>query len=127
MKLATALNDIIPVQWEKVLLYSEVEEGAVTQFFYFLESSSNSYIQGGDIYEKYDVSRKEYIVFVSETSDIITDWHKDYSEKAGSSWTTMTFYLDSNGKFKADYGYEDLTKITLDERRSHWEKENLDA
>lgn len=124
-KLAEALNNIIPVEWEKIAFYAEVESDAVTQFFYFREKGNPTYIQGGDIYAKYNVSRKEYLIFVSEVSDLILKFNSEYSKKVNSKWNALTFILESTGKFKTEFSYEDLETKSQIKRREEWEEKYL--
>jgi len=124
-KLAEALNNIIPVEWDKIAYYAEVEPDVVGQFFYFREKGNPTYIQGGEICEKYNVNRKEYIIFVSEVYDLIQEFHSEYSEKANSKWNALTFVLESTGKFKTEFCYEDLESISETERRKEWKEKYL--
>lgn len=124
-KLAEALNNIIPVAWDKIVFYAEVEPDVVTQLFYFRETEKSAYIQGGDIYEKYNVSRKEYLIFVYEVSDLILEFNSEYSEKVDSKWASLTFMLESTGKFKTEFGYENLELKLETERHNEWKEKYL--
>lgn len=124
-KLAEVLNNIIPVDWDKIVFCAEIEPDVVTQLFYFKESGSDEFIQGGDIYEKYNVSRKEYLFFVSEVSDLMLEFSSEYAKQLESNWTSLTFILESTGKFKTEFGYENLELKPETERHIEWKAKYL--
>ncbi|OJU08951.1 MAG: hypothetical protein BGN88_07680 [Clostridiales bacterium 43-6] len=124
-KLAEALDNIIPVAWDTIIFYVEIEPDVVTHLFYFKESGNSNFTQGGDIYEKYNVSRKEYLLYVSEVSDLILEFNSEYSDQADSKWTSLTFLLESTGEFKTEFGYDNLELKSDTNRHNEWKEKYL--
>ena len=124
-QIANSVNNIIPVKWERIALYAEMGESSVMTFFYFYDCDKKSYIQGGDLYDNYSISRTDYRSFVVSLSKQIRALHDDILQNTGDDWTQMTFLLQKVGKFNVEFGYEDLNETTEMERRKVWKDKYL--
>lgn len=40
--------------------------------------------------------------------DVVADLHNEFANSGDAVWTNITFSLENAGKFKADFGYEDV-------------------
>ncbi|MEF2094273.1 immunity protein YezG family protein [Bacillus sp. CFBP9009] len=59
-KIAQTVNEMIPEEWSKVILYGEVTEGTGTAFFFYQSNITDKLIYSHDIPELHCISRIEY-------------------------------------------------------------------
>ncbi|MDQ7864190.1 DUF600 family protein [Peribacillus frigoritolerans] len=59
-KIAQTVNEMIPEEWSKVILYGEVNEGTGTVFFFYQSNINDKLIYSHDIPELHSISRIEY-------------------------------------------------------------------
>lgn len=124
-ELAERLNEIIPVNWDKIYLRSEVEAGAVELTYWFIDSSTKEVVQNFDMTTKYGIDRKiEKLAFI-EMTDIIEKIKDALNEEGNPTFSVFTFILDNEGRFKTKYDYINLEESTVLERREAWVKEYL--
>ncbi|MED3687909.1 antitoxin YezG family protein [Peribacillus butanolivorans] len=125
-KIAQTVNEIIPEEWTKVFLYGEIAEGTGTAFFYYRSNNKGKLIYSHDIPELYNISRLEYREVWRRLIKNLKELSEEFKKNNQEQWTNLTFTLESTGKFKVDYDYEDLSDADDHERRVIWEYTRLD-
>jgi uncharacterized protein (TIGR01741 family) len=117
-KIADALNDVIPENWDRVYMYAELVEDVSEVFFYYYPSGSNEFIYCLDIPKLFEVSENEYDSLMDKLTDELYKLWYEFKNNGQEQWTNLTFILESSGKFKIDYDYTDLSNASP--RKQHW-------
>jgi uncharacterized protein (TIGR01741 family) len=117
-KIADNLNQSIPEEWDKVYMYGEVNEHMQNAFFYYYPANSDKPIYNLDIPELFDVTEDEIDNLRYELLEILEELWNEFKNNGHEPWTNLTFILESNGRFKIDYDYTDLSEA--DPREQHW-------
>ncbi|QNK47032.1 DUF600 family protein [Brevibacterium sp. PAMC23299] len=125
LKIAQTVNGMIPEEWSKVILYGEVNEGTGTAFFFYQSIINDKLIYSHDIPELHSISRIEYRETWRRLIKVLKELLDEFKDNNQEQWTNLTFTLESTGKFKVDYDYEDLSDADDHERRVIWEYTRL--
>nr|WP_255711598.1 immunity protein YezG family protein [Pelosinus baikalensis] len=120
-KIAKALINIIPEDWEKIYLYAEIRDGYEKVFFYYYPKGSNSAIYSLDITDKYNIDKKQFDERENHLYDCFGELYKEFKTQGQEPWTNLTFILDSTGKMKLEYGYDDISQKSSVEKQDEWE------
>ena len=105
------LVPLLPSDWEKVHLYSQITEDAYEFFFYV-------YVDGKYI-QCFELNNEDAILDAfDELNNIMTP---DWQEK---KWSVCTFSLDNKGQVNVDYDYSELPDEILGYKEA-WEKKYL--
>lgn len=124
-EIATQLNEMIPEDWEKVLMYTEVSEGADTGYFYYYPEGAQSPICCFDIYNIFEIDEDTYDEMHDKLMEYFRELWEEFKNNKQEPWTNLTFTLDNTGKFKIDYDYTDLSEADNYEQRIIWEYKYL--
>lgn len=124
-KLANTINEIIPEEWSKVFLYGEIGEGTGTAFFFYSTHNNDQLIYSHDIPEIFSISRLEYRDMWRKLIKSLKELSEEFKNNNQNLWTNLTFTLESTGKYKIEYDYEDLSEADDHERRIIWEYNRL--
>ena len=124
-RIANALNDVIPEEWDKVYMYAQLVEDVSEVFFYYYPVGSNEFVYCLDIPELFEISENEYDKLMDKlTKELYTLWY-EFKNNGQEQWTNLTFILENNGKFKIDYDYTDLSDVDDSEMHLVWEYKYL--
>lgn len=82
-------------------------------------------IYSHDIPEIYSFNEEEYDKLWYQLLDELKLLSDEFKNNNQEQWTNLTFTLESTGKFKVDYDYEDLSDADDHERRVIWEYTRL--
>lgn len=124
-QIANMLNEIIPVEWSKILLYAEVEPGVVDIYYCFYERDCGTLVQYEEIKKKYKVDDTALSLKQLKLAKIVYSLNNEFSKINKNRWTSMTFILEYSGKFHIDFGYENLSDSNNLDRRKQWKKKYL--
>lgn len=124
-QIAQTIVEMIPEEWEKVYLYGEVLEGVQSTYFYYYPYESDQPIYSLDIPELFDVEEEEYDQLKGQLYDLLRDLWNESKRDGNEVWTNLTLILDSSGKFKLEYGYEDLSETDHFVRSMIWRYNKL--
>lgn len=108
--IAYEVNSIIPDEWDKVYIYAEESEGAETAWIYYIPVDKSSPVNIQPSQEIFNCFERLWHEFKNNNQEV---------------WTNLTFVLDSTGKFKIDFGYEDLSEADTYEIRVIWKYKYL--
>lgn len=107
-ELGLFLIEIMPVEWKKICLYAECEDGYNSFWGCFQESKTDLIVTTEFFYDRY----KHYAYTEHEIhralADFLFDLYDAYKKEFGKDkiWNTMTFIIYSNKKFEIDFGYD---------------------
>ncbi|MDD7793339.1 immunity protein YezG family protein [Clostridium sp. 'White wine YQ'] len=124
-EIAEKLDEIIPMKWDKIVMYAE-ELGTVNSAsFYFYTDDCNNINYSGDIPSKFGVSRETFKLLLRELREINRNLWQEFKNAGETAWSTFTLTLNSDGKFKVKFDYEINNEIGLLEREIRWAYDEL--
>lgn len=124
-KIAKKIVQMIPEEWTKVFIYGEILEDVQKGFFYYLNKDGNQPIYSYYIPKLFGVTKEKYREQREEFLNSLQELWEVFKRNDEPAWTSMTMILESTGKFKIDYDYEDLTEADDYERLILWKYKYL--
>ncbi|MRX72839.1 DUF600 family protein [Bacillus lacus] len=124
-KIVNTLVNIVPEEWEKIYLYAEFREGYKKVFFYYYTQFRAKPVYCLDITDLFNISVYAYDELENELYKYFTVLWEEFEIQEHEQWTNLTFIIDSTGKMKINYGYENLSEISSIEKQNYWEAEYL--
>ncbi|XLG13299.1 putative antitoxin YezG [Bacillus velezensis] len=79
-QIAEGINEIIPSEWEKVILYAEILDDSSEVFFYFNPPQSEDYIYSHNIPEHFHVSEDIYDELLLQLHDSFEELRDEFKE-----------------------------------------------
>lgn len=116
-QIAKTIVDMIPEIWEKVYLYGEVTEGVSQLYFFYYPTNNSSPVYFLNIPELFGISESVFDELKDQLFDYLEKLWNEFNKNDQEPWTNLTFILDSSGKFKIDFDYEDLSDKNPRNRR----------
>lgn len=124
-EIAERLDEIIPVDWDKIVMYAEeIGDVSSVSFYYYINNNTKVHYSG-DIPDEYNVSEDIFDSLIDELMKTNKCLWNEFKNAEESTWSSLTFYLDSNWKFKAKFGYERNAEIGHLEREIRWAYDEL--
>ncbi|KUP43632.1 antitoxin YezG family protein [Bacillus velezensis] len=126
-QIAEGINEIIPSEWEKVILYAEILDDSSEVFFYFNPPQSEDFIYSHNIPEHFHVSEEIYEELLFDLHDLFEELRDEFKENNQDIWTNLTLNLGISGEFSIDYNYEDVIQspYTISQRQTIWTYKNV--
>ncbi|MEC0406293.1 antitoxin YezG family protein [Bacillus velezensis] len=126
-KIAEQINEIIPSEWERVILYAEILDDSSEVFFYFNTPHSEDFIYSHNIPEHFHVSEEIYEGLLFDLHDLFEELRDEFKENNQDIWTNLTLNLAISGEFSIDYNYEDVIQspYTISQRQTIWTYKNV--
>lgn len=126
-EIAEIINEMIPVEWDKVWMYAEIVDDSSEVNFYFCNPDSEELIYGHNIPEKYSVSNSIYKELLLKLLHSFEDLKKEYVKSGFGDWSTAILKMEQPGKLSIEYGYEDIYSLGIDgdQRIAVWEYETF--
>lgn len=117
-KIVDALQEVLPDKWERIVFYVNYI-GDSYSIKYYVDLGNGEYI---DCFELDSISNIQLVRLFVRIDKIISK-ERDHLDKK-SKWNVMTMIVNSNGDFKADYDYSDITEnfVAYEEK---WKKHYL--
>jgi uncharacterized protein (TIGR01741 family) len=119
-QIGETIVEMIPEEWEKVYLYAEVSEGFSYVYFYYYPVNHSSPVYFLDIPEKFHISDTEFDEIKHQLFEEFVKLWDTFKKHDQEPWTNLTLYLDSSGKIKIHFDYEDLSDANPLHRRIIW-------
>lgn len=124
-QIGETIVEMIPEEWEKVYLYGEVAEGFCRAYFFYYPKNNKTPVYFHDIREKFNNHEDEFLRLKSQLFDLLVELWETFKKHDQEPWTNLTLFLDSSGKFKIDYDYEDLSDVNPLHQQIIWEYKHL--
>lgn len=118
-EIANKLNQLIPVEWKKIIMYNEELDDYSNTVFYFYTKEDNIH-HSRNIPEDFLVSENIFKGLLKELDKAIDDFRNEFKKENEKLWHTLTFTLNENWLFKVKFGYEIDKKIGTLEREIIW-------
>ncbi|XZI79737.1 immunity protein YezG family protein [Clostridium perfringens] len=119
-KIAEKLDEIIPVNWDKISMYAEEIGDVSSVSFYYYTDSCKKIHYSEDIPEEYNVNEEIYDLLTDELIAINKKLWLEFKNSGVPTWCSFTFNLDCNWKFKVKFNYERDNEIGRLEREIRW-------
>jgi hypothetical protein len=106
------IHEMIPEEWDSVIVYSEISDELRKAAFYYYPSSSIFPVYCCDIWDKLG---HDYDKYKSQLRTLISYFkllHQTFIDYGQEPWSNLTMRFDSNGKFSIEYHYDDFTDIS---------------
>lgn len=105
-------------------VYGEMEEGGGGFEFHYYPKTGGEPVYNLDIPELFDVDEPEFEQLNDQLFPCLRDLWNEYKESGQELWSTLTMIINQ-GKFKIEFGYEDLSEGDSFERRLAWRYHRL--
>lgn len=123
-EIAQKLDEMIPIDWNRIVMYAEELGDVRTAFFYFYTKNNNIHYSN-NIPEEYNVSEKIFDNLLEELWEVNRNLWLQFKNEGDKVWDTLTFYLESDWKFKVKFGYDIDKNIGDYERQIRWTYDEL--
>lgn len=121
------IDYMIPEEWSKIYAYSEVtQDVAKAYFYYYTESGDKQPIYSQNIPELFDIDENEFDMSFLQLVNCFKELRQQFINDGQESLTNLTFILESDGKFKIDYDYTDLSEASPRKQHIIWKYKYLD-
>lgn len=120
--IAEKLQPVLPVSWNKVCLYAEIQENSYEILFYCFVNGQAKPIQCYDLPEIYDIEEDKIDATFDEINSVLNNVWKNSEGKDKKCWSNFTFIFESTGKFNAYYDYTDLSEGSYEYKKVWKEK-----
>lgn len=127
-KVAMQLNNIIPESWEKVMVYSEVDEYSDSTVFFYYPQNKIEPIYSLDIEDMEGIDEDEIDSQLNSLDSVFRELWEEFKRNEQKPWTNLTFELYSTGKFDIEFDYtilEEENNYNHYERLIIWKYKNL--
>ena len=120
VKIANQLNNIIPIEWKKIIMYAEDLGDSSSVSFYFYTKEDDNIHHSGNIPEDFSVSRNIFRKLLRELRGTIKNLRNEFNKENEKLWYTLTFVLEEDWRFNVKFGYEIDKEISDFERQVIW-------
>lgn len=112
------LSPVLPQDWKTVIFRADYTESSYSMKFY-IDSGNGTYV---DCYNLTNTSKTVLIKVFMAVDGIISAERRKLQEK--DRWSVMTVIVSSDGKFKSDFDYRDISENMIS-YQDEWEKKYL--
>lgn len=123
-QISNKLDEIIPCEWERVALYAE-ETGDVSAASFYFFTSDLKYYYSENIWEEFDVDEDDFDELKVQLMDIVENLWWEFKNAGEDTWSSFTFNLDKDWKFKINYCYEQNNSLGRMEKVLRWAYDEL--
>ena len=124
-QIAEKLDEIVPVAWDRIVMYAEETGESSSVCFYFYTDNCTKVHHWGDIPEEYNVDWDIVDSGMDELQIINKNLWLEFIDAGETPWYTLTFDLDKDWRFKVKYGYEIDLDVSPLEREIRWAYDEL--
>lgn len=117
-KVFDILVEVMPVDWDEVIFYAGYTQGSYGMKYY-TKSGSGEFI---DCFSQKGANRAKLIKTFMRIDKELSSVRKQLDD--ASRWNVLTMIVDSQGKMKTEFDYEDISEKTIEYERE-WEKKYL--
>lgn len=124
-KIANVLLNMIPEEWDKVLVYSEIREGYERMYFYYYPKNKLNPIYSLDIVDNFDIDEEVLENKEMKLYECFRELWYEFKNQGQEQWTYLTFVLYSTGKMNIEYNYSNVSEISPVDKQNDWMKKYL--
>ena len=125
-QIAEKLDEMVPCEWEKIVLYVEESEENSFFDFYFYNKEGKAY-RWTDIPNEYygEFNMEEFGICLKELEQINKNFWMECRDSDEGTWNSFVFLLNSEWKFNIKFGYERNDKLSEFEKKIRWAYDEL--
>ncbi len=123
--IADKLDEIVPGEWEEIAMYAEAFSGVATASFYYKEPGGETYLSGGKIPDRDGVDTNTYFRLMQELITDVKALQREFVQCGQPEWKALTFFLNSDFKFRAAYSYDLDEEVDSYQRQLCWAYQTL--
>jgi uncharacterized protein (TIGR01741 family) len=116
---------MLPINWEKVYLYANIDDDTSYVFFYYFLDDKQKPMYSLNIPYDNNIEKDRFNKMDDNLSTALRDLYNEFIINKMKPWTNLTFSLLKTGLFDIQYGYEDLSNVSYGEQQKMWEQLNL--
>lgn len=126
-EIAKNLNEMIPVEWDTIWMYTEMLDDSASALFYFTVPNREEYFYSHNIPYQYQVSEDTYDSLLINLQRNLRQLREEYTKEQSDKWTTVKMKFTYSGKMSTNFGYEDVFSLGIDniQRIAVWEYETF--
>mgnify|MGYP002651345090 CR=1 FL=1 len=106
-EIANKINEMIPVEWERVYTMAYIDEGGGEVFFNYITPGSDDLHYYTDIPKDYNVSEEIFDELSDELYDLFETLRGSFIENNQEPWTSCEFDFTNEGKLNVSFDYID--------------------
>ena len=106
-EIANKINEMIPVEWDKVYTMAYIDEGGGEVFFNYTTPGSDDLHYYTDIPKDYNVSEEIFDELSDELYDLFETLRGSFKENNQEPWTSCEFDFNNEGKLNVSFDYID--------------------
>ena len=106
-EIANKINEMIPVEWDKVYTMAYIDEGGGEVFFNYTTPGSDDLHYYTDIPKDYNVSEEIFDELSDELYDLFETLRGSFKENNQEPWTSCEFDFNKEGKLNVFFAYID--------------------
>ena len=119
-EMANSMDNIIPIEWDKIVLFLEdLGDFRTAQFMYYSGSEIKYCTAIPRDFGYNDAVERKFDMEFRELRKIGERIRKEFINSDEEPWTTMAFYIDSEWNFEIKFGYAP-PDYTLNDDRSDY-------
>ena len=123
--IAQTVIETIQEEWSEVYVYGEITEDVRTAFFYYYPENGRTPVHSHNIPDLYEIEKEDYKKLWRQLLDDLKELWYEFKNNYQEPWTNLTMIFNSDGKFKINYDYEDLSEADDYERQIIWKHKYL--
>lgn len=124
-ELAVTLFHIPPVEWNRIVFYSEVRENVYSQHYVFFPSMDNEPRQPDAVFMEFGLSAEDEKNSRREISDLISEIIEAFKQVEHEPWNVIHVTVEYTGEYYIDLELQDFSSSDSMERREIWEEKYL--
>lgn len=106
-KIANEINEMIPVEWEKVYVIAYVDDGGGQVIFYYTKPRNDELYYYSSIVEDYNVLEEIFDDLWMELYRSFKKLRNIFKEESLEPWTSCEFDFTRDGKLNVSFDYID--------------------
>ncbi len=124
-ELATKLYNIPPVEWNRIILYSEVTEISCSIAYFFYPTIDNEPRQSYSLYKEFRQMPEIDETHVDELYKIVKELRVAFNEIEHSPWNVITVIVEYTGDYQVEFDLQDFAASNSMDRRVVWKEKYL--
>ncbi|MBL0389183.1 antitoxin YezG family protein [Tumebacillus sp. ITR2] len=126
--IAEKLNEIVPGEWCKIVLCAEIIPNDSSEVYFYFDTPQNpEFVYSHYIPQIYGVSNRIYKDLLIEMHKLFEELQREFQQHNNDVWYGLTLVLESTGKFKIEYDYDNplISELNSSQRQYVWQYKNL--
>lgn len=126
-KMVEITNEMIPINWKDLYIYSELQNGEGETLFYYNSVEEGQFKYSHDIPDEYNISFSDYLKGFNELMSTSREIHDLLERNDQEKWVCMTITVLNQTKLKVEFDYADWfnSSYTSNQRLNYFQYKHL--